>query len=113
MSVPTEFHSTLCETYSALCKSVRQPITEVKAEWNVAADVREIIHGCLKEFTLALKLTCRHINHRNIFLILNHRLDSPRRHIFSFLTFRLLPINNNRIIIIEESYTNEIKNGII
>ena len=31
--------------YSALCKSVRQPITEVKAEWNVAADVREIDSG--------------------------------------------------------------------
>ena len=42
MSVPTEFHSTLCRTYSALCKSVHQPITEVKAEWNVAADVPEI-----------------------------------------------------------------------
>ena len=42
MPVPTEFHSTLCRTYSALCKSVRQPITEVKAEWNVEADVREI-----------------------------------------------------------------------
>ena len=42
MSVPTEFHSTLCKTYLALCISVRQPITEVKAECNAAADVREI-----------------------------------------------------------------------
>ena len=42
MSVPTEFHSTLCRTYHTLCISVRQPITEVKAEWNVAADVWEI-----------------------------------------------------------------------
>ena len=42
MSVPTEFHSTLCKTYHTLCISVRQPITEVKAEWNVAADVWEI-----------------------------------------------------------------------
>ena len=42
MSVPTEFHSTLCRTYHTLCILVRQPITEVKAEWNVAADVREI-----------------------------------------------------------------------
>ena len=42
ISVPTEFHSTLCKTYSTLCILVRQPITEVKAEWNVAADVWEI-----------------------------------------------------------------------
>ena len=42
MSVQAEFHSTLCRKYRALCISVRQPITEVKAEWNVAADVREI-----------------------------------------------------------------------
>ena len=42
MSVSTEFHSTLCRTYHTLCISVRRPITEVKAEWNVAADVREI-----------------------------------------------------------------------
>ena len=42
MSVPTEFHSTLCRTYHTLCILVRQPITEVKAEWNVAADVWEI-----------------------------------------------------------------------
>ena len=43
MSVPAEFHSTLCRTYLTLCISVRQPITEVKAEWNFAADVwREI-----------------------------------------------------------------------
>ena len=43
MSVPTEFHSTLCKTYRTLCILVRQPITEVKAEWNVAADVRDIV----------------------------------------------------------------------
>ena len=42
MSVQAEFHSTLCRKYRALCISVRQPITEVKAEWNVAADVWEI-----------------------------------------------------------------------
>ena len=42
MSVPTEFHSTLCKTYSTLYILVRQPITEVKAEGNVAADVWEI-----------------------------------------------------------------------
>ena len=42
MSVPAEFQSTLCRTYLTLCISVRQPITEVKAEWNVAADVWEI-----------------------------------------------------------------------
>ena len=42
MSVQTEFHSTLWRTYRTLCISVRQLITEVKAEWNVAADVREI-----------------------------------------------------------------------
>ena len=42
MSVPTEFNSTLCKTYRTLCISVRQPITEVKAECNAAADVREI-----------------------------------------------------------------------
>ena len=42
MLVPTEFHSTLCRTYHTLWISVRQPITEVKAEWNVAADVWEI-----------------------------------------------------------------------
>ena len=42
MSVPTEFHSTLCRTYHTLCISVRRPITEVKAEWNVTADVWEI-----------------------------------------------------------------------
>ena len=42
MSVPTEFHSTLGKTYSTLCISVRRPITEVKAEWNAAADVWEI-----------------------------------------------------------------------
>ena len=38
---PTAFHSTLCKTYHPLCILVRQPITEVKAEWNVAADVWE------------------------------------------------------------------------
>ena len=42
MSVQAEFHSTLCRKYRALCISVSQPITEVKAEWNVAADVRDI-----------------------------------------------------------------------
>ena len=42
MSVPTEFHSTLCKKYRTLCISVRQPITEVKAECNAVADVREI-----------------------------------------------------------------------
>ena len=42
MSVPIEFHSTLCRTYQTLCISVRQPITVVKAEWNEAADVWEI-----------------------------------------------------------------------
>ena len=42
MSVPTEFHPTLCRTYHTLCISARQPITEVKAEWNVATDVWEI-----------------------------------------------------------------------
>ena len=42
MSVPTEFHSSLSITYHTLCISVCQPITEVKAEWNVAADVWEI-----------------------------------------------------------------------
>ena len=42
MSVPIEFHSTLSRTYHTLCISVRQPITEVKAECNVAADVWEI-----------------------------------------------------------------------
>ena len=42
MSVPTEFHSTLCRTYHTLRILVRQPITEVKAEWNVAADVWDI-----------------------------------------------------------------------
>ena len=45
MSVQTELHSTLCRTYHTLCISVRQPITEVKAEWNVAADVWEIDCG--------------------------------------------------------------------
>ena len=47
MSVPTEFHSTLCRTYHTLHISVRQPITEVKAEWNVAADVWEIGQRCV------------------------------------------------------------------
>ena len=42
LSVPTEFHSTLCRTLHTLSLSVRKPITEVKAEWNVAADVWEI-----------------------------------------------------------------------
>ena len=42
MSLPTEFHSTLSRTYHTLWISVRQPITEVKAEWNVATDVWEI-----------------------------------------------------------------------
>ena len=42
MSVPKEFQFTLCETYRTLCILVRQPITEVKVEWNVAADVWEI-----------------------------------------------------------------------
>ena len=42
MSVPAEFHSTLWRAYYTLGISVRQPITEVKAEWNVAADVWEI-----------------------------------------------------------------------
>ena len=42
MSVPTEFHSILSRTYHTLSISVRQPITEVKAEWNIAADVWEI-----------------------------------------------------------------------
>ena len=42
MSVPTELHSTLSRTYHTLCILVRQPITEVRAEWNVAADVWEI-----------------------------------------------------------------------
>ena len=42
MSVPTEFDSTFCRTYHTLWISVRQPITKVKAEWNVAADVWEI-----------------------------------------------------------------------
>ena len=43
MSVPAEFHSTLCGAYDhTLCISVRQPITEVKAEGNVAVDVWEI-----------------------------------------------------------------------
>ena len=42
MSNPIEFHSTLSRTYHTLCISVRQPITEVKAECNVAADVWEI-----------------------------------------------------------------------
>ena len=51
MSVPTEFHSTLCGTYHTLCISVRQPITEVKAEWNVAADVWEIASECLERIT--------------------------------------------------------------
>ena len=41
-SVPTEFYSTLCKTYRTLYISVRQPITEVQAECNAAADVREI-----------------------------------------------------------------------
>ena len=39
---PNRVHSTLSRTYYTLCISVRQPITEVKAEWNVAADVWEI-----------------------------------------------------------------------
>ena len=39
MSVPKEFHSTLCRTYRDLCILVRQAITGVKAEWNVAADI--------------------------------------------------------------------------
>ena len=43
MSVPKEFHSSLCRTYRTLCILVRQPITGVNAEWNVAADVREIV----------------------------------------------------------------------
>ena len=38
-----QFHTTLCRTYRTLCILVRQPITDVKAEWNVAADVREVI----------------------------------------------------------------------
>ena len=45
MSVPIEVHSTLSSTYRTLCISlisVHQPITEVKAEWNVAADVWDI-----------------------------------------------------------------------
>ena len=48
MSVQIESHSTLCCTYRVLCILVRQPITEVKAEWNAEADVREIeAFGCL------------------------------------------------------------------
>ena len=57
MSVPTEFHSTLCRTYHTLCISVRQPITEVKVEWNVAADVWEIAgHPCFTNTCLVF--TC-------------------------------------------------------
>ena len=41
MSVPTEFHFKFL-TYRTFCISVRQPITEVIAEWNVAVDVRKI-----------------------------------------------------------------------
>ena len=43
ISVPKEFRSTLCRTYRTFCILVRQPITGVKSEWNVAADVREIV----------------------------------------------------------------------
>ena len=50
MSVPTEFHSTSSRTYHTLCISVRQPITEVKAEWNVAADVWEIAETGMSYF---------------------------------------------------------------
>ena len=55
MSVPTEFHSTLSRTYHSLCISVRQPITEVKAEWNVAADVWEIERMCVTSDISALR----------------------------------------------------------
>ena len=43
MSVLTEFHSTLCRTYRSLCILVSQQVTGVKAERNVAADVRKIV----------------------------------------------------------------------
>ena len=43
MSIPTVLEYSLCRTYRTLCILVRQPITGVKAEWNVAADVREIV----------------------------------------------------------------------
>ena len=46
MSARTEFHSTLCRTYHTLCISAYQPITEVKADWNVAPDVWEIGDLC-------------------------------------------------------------------
>ena len=49
MSVPiflTDFHPTLCRTYHSLCTSVRQPITDVKAMWNVAADVWKLSKSC-------------------------------------------------------------------
>ena len=42
MSVQIDFHSSLCRTYLTLSILVRQPITEVKTEWNVAAQVWEI-----------------------------------------------------------------------
>ena len=64
MSVPTEFHSTLYRTYHTLCISVRQPITEVKAEWNVAADVWEI--GFVGEVNWLLSVTVNGISVRNV-----------------------------------------------
>ena len=54
MSVQAEFHCTLCRKYRALRISVRQPITEVKAEWNVAADVWEIEQKVVSIFILFL-----------------------------------------------------------
>ena len=68
MSVPREFHSTLCRTHHTLCISVCQPITEVKAEWNVAADVREI--GNTYGRTFCLSYMCIHKSHCYTYFIL-------------------------------------------
>ena len=71
MSFPTEFHLTLCRTYLTLCISVRQPITEVKAEWNVAADVWEIgrIQVCTVLF-IATSYNARACFHFVVYLVL-------------------------------------------
>ena len=73
MSVQIESHSTLCSTYRVLCIFVRQPITEVKAEWNAAADVRE--NDCTYALTINEKPTIKSNNFAYILL----RLVCSRR----------------------------------
>ena len=61
MSFPTEFHFTFSRRYNNLCILVRQPITEIKAEWNVA-DVRQIAYRSIRIMDNFLKLVRTPLN---------------------------------------------------